>query len=105
MLITETDHCRNLVEATAVSVQSAMDDFADSFSPRITRSLANPPGPRSYPISGYSDFIIHITSMTDCQLATELVRLVSERGLFFPHFVKTDVSKVCNDHLVSGKIS
>ena len=66
------------MEATAESVQSAMDDFADSFSPRMTRSLAGPRGRLSYPISGYTYLIIHLTSATHCQLAAELVRVLFE---------------------------
>ena len=98
----EIDCCSNLVEATAESVQSAMDDFADSFSPRMTRSLADPPGVRSYPIAGYTYLIIHIDSMTDCLLATELVRLLSPQGRPSAHFVMTDVFKVC--YLVLSEI-
>ncbi|XP_070194179.1 atrial natriuretic peptide receptor 1-like [Littorina saxatilis] len=66
----------NLVEARAESVQSAMDDFADSFSSRMTTSLARPPGAYSYPICGYTYLIIRMTSMTDCLVATELVRYI-----------------------------
>ncbi|KAL8601110.1 hypothetical protein ACOMHN_040811 [Nucella lapillus] len=66
----------NLVNATVESVQSTMDDFATSFTPRITRSLGNPQGSRSYPISGYTYLILRMTSMTDCLQATELVRYI-----------------------------
>ncbi|KAK7492270.1 hypothetical protein BaRGS_00016567 [Batillaria attramentaria] len=66
----------SLVEANAASVQSAMDDFADMFTPRMTVSLANPPGLLSYPISGFTYLIVRRSTMTDCAVARELVRYV-----------------------------
>ncbi|XP_076449130.1 uncharacterized protein LOC143285617 [Babylonia areolata] len=66
----------NLVDATVESVQSTMEDFATSLSVRMTQSLGNPRGRHSYPICGYTYLIIHMSSMTDCLQATELVRYI-----------------------------
>ena len=64
------------VEANATTVQSAMDAFADAFTPRMTLSLANAPGRLSYPIAAYTYFIIYKTTLSDCQSATALYRYI-----------------------------
>ncbi|XP_067652446.1 atrial natriuretic peptide receptor 1-like [Haliotis asinina] len=66
----------NMVEASTMSVQSAMNDFASAFDERMTLSLAVPKGMDSYPISGYTYIIVKKTSMASCESAIEFVRYV-----------------------------
>lgn len=60
-----------------------MDDFAGTFTDRMTTSLVNPPGAFSYPIAAYSYLIVRKTTMTDCVVARELVSLLH----FVPFFL------------------
>ena len=57
-----------VVTADAASLQSAMSDFADSFSDKLTTTIVNGAGEGSWPIAGYTYLVLH-TSMTDCAKA------------------------------------
>jgi phosphate transport system substrate-binding protein len=61
------------VSATADSLQSAMNDFAGSFTDKLTNIIVDGPGDGSWPIAGYTYLVLHQTSMTDCAKAAKLL--------------------------------
>ncbi len=65
------------VAASPDGVASAMNDFANSFTPQLTNTIVNGPGAASWPIAGYTYIIIHQTSMTDCVKASKLVEYIN----------------------------
>ncbi len=65
------------VTATPDSVTSAMNDFANAFTPQLTAVIVNGTGAASWPIAGYTYTILHMTSMTDCTKAQKLVEFVN----------------------------
>lgn len=70
------------VTASPDSVASAMNDFANNFTPALTDTIVNGPSAGTWPISGYTYDIVHATSMTDCVKAQKL--------LAFFHWALTD---------------
>src|SRR5271157_1110204 len=65
------------VTASPDSTASAMNDFANSFTPQLTNTIVNGSGTASWPIAGYTYIIIHQTSMADCVKASKLVEYIS----------------------------
>ena len=65
------------VTASPDSTASAMNDFANSFTPQLTNTIVNGSGAASWPIAGYTYIIIHQTSMTDCVKASKLVEYIN----------------------------
>ena len=63
----------SVVTANADSVASAMDDFAGSFSDKLTATIVDGEGAGSYPIVGYTYIILHTTSMADCVKTEKLL--------------------------------
>jgi phosphate transport system substrate-binding protein len=63
----------NKVTANADSLASAMNDFASSFTDKLTNTIVDGPGANSWPIAGYTYLILHTTSMTDCVKAQKLL--------------------------------
>jgi len=63
----------NTVVANADSLASAMNDFANSFTDKLTNTIVDGPGANSWPIAGYTYIILHTTSMTDCVKAQKLL--------------------------------
>jgi phosphate transport system substrate-binding protein len=61
------------VVANADSVASAMSDFANGFSDKLTATIVDGTGVNSWPITGYTYIILHTTSMTDCVKAQKTV--------------------------------
>ncbi len=70
------------VTAGPDSVQSAMNDYANAFTPALTAVIVNGGGEASWPIAGYTYDIVHASSMTDCVKAGKL--------LAFFHWLLTD---------------
>ena len=66
----------NTVTADAETLQSAMADFAGSFSDRLTTNIVDGEGADSWPIAGYTYLVLHTQSMTDCQKAQKLLEYV-----------------------------
>lgn len=64
------------VDATAASLASAMSDFADKFSGKLTNTIVDGPGEGSWPISGYTYLVLHTTSMADCTKAQKLLEYI-----------------------------
>lgn len=64
------------IKADAASTQSAMADFADKFSDKLTATIVDGDGEKSYPIVGYTYLVLHTTSMTDCLKAQKLLEYI-----------------------------
>lgn len=62
------------VTANADSLASAMNDYADTFTDKLTNTIVNGAGANSWPIAGYTYIILHTSSMTDCGKAQKLVQ-------------------------------
>lgn len=62
---------------TSLAVQNAMDYFAIQNPTALTFSLANSGSMGSYPIAGFTHFIIYKTQMKNCNSAKELVRYIN----------------------------
>ena len=66
----------NTVIASAETLQSAMADFAGSFTPELTTNIVDGEGADSWPIAGYTYLVLHTTSMDDCTVASKLLEYV-----------------------------
>ena len=58
------------------AVQAAMNERSQNMSSRLASSLIDCKGKETYPIAGYTYFIVHMTHVGDCSVATELVRYI-----------------------------
>ncbi len=65
------------VTANAESLLSAMNDFADKFTDKLTNTIVDGPGAKSWPISGYTYYVLHTTSMKDCTKAQKLLNYIT----------------------------
>ncbi|MCE1253794.1 MAG: phosphate ABC transporter substrate-binding protein PstS [Anaerolineae bacterium] len=61
------------VTANAESLASAMNDFAAKFSDKLTNTIVDGEGEKSWPISGYTYLILHTTDAKDCVKAQKVV--------------------------------
>ncbi|HEY3343851.1 MAG TPA: phosphate ABC transporter substrate-binding protein PstS [Anaerolineaceae bacterium] len=64
------------VTANGDSIVSAMSDFADKFTNKLTNVIVDGQGDKSWPISGYTYLVVHMTSMTDCTKAQKLLNYI-----------------------------
>jgi phosphate transport system substrate-binding protein len=64
------------VSADAQSLASAMNDFADKFTDKLTNVIVDGPGDGSWPISGYTYIVLHMTSMQDAAKAQALLQYI-----------------------------
>jgi phosphate transport system substrate-binding protein len=64
------------VVANADSVASAMSDFANAFSDKLTATIVDGEGANSWPITGYTYIILHTKNMTDCVKAQKTVEFL-----------------------------
>jgi phosphate transport system substrate-binding protein len=64
------------VSATADSLQSAMNDYADTFTDKLTNSIVDGPGDGTWPVAGYTYLVLHQSSMTDCVKAAKLLEYI-----------------------------
>lgn len=64
------------VVANADSVASAMSDFANAFSDKLTATIVDGEGINSWPITGYTYIILHTENMTDCVKAQKTVEFL-----------------------------
>lgn len=62
-------------KATAENIQDAMNYYAQ-YTSNLTFSLHNADGKNSYPIAGFTHFIVYKTKISSCLSAKELVRYV-----------------------------
>jgi phosphate transport system substrate-binding protein len=65
------------VTAGEKSLASAISDFAGAFSDKLTTDIVNGTGAGSWPISGYTYIILHMTTMDDCVKAQKLVEYLN----------------------------
>jgi phosphate transport system substrate-binding protein len=65
------------VKANADSLASAISDYANSFSDKLTTDIVNGSGAGSWPIAGYTYIIVHMTSMDDCVKAQKLLEYLN----------------------------
>jgi phosphate transport system substrate-binding protein len=63
----------NKVTANADSLTSAMNDFANNFTDKLTNTIVDAPGAKSWPIAGYTYIILHTNSMADCAKAKKIL--------------------------------
>ncbi len=66
----------NKVTANADSLASAMNDFSNTFTDKLTNIIVDGPGTNSWPIAGYTYIVLHTTSMTDCSKAQKLIEFL-----------------------------
>jgi phosphate transport system substrate-binding protein len=64
------------VDANAASLTSAINDFATTFSDKLTNTIVDGPGAATWPISGYTYLILHTSSMKDCVKAQKLLEYI-----------------------------
>lgn len=64
------------VVANGASIESAMADFANSFTDKLTNTIVDAPGAGSWPIAGYTYIILHTSSTTDCVKTQKLVEYI-----------------------------
>jgi phosphate ABC transporter, phosphate-binding protein len=64
------------VVANAASIASDMTDFATAFTDKLTATIVDGGGDGSWPITGYTYFILHTTSMSDCVKASKIVEFM-----------------------------
>ncbi len=64
------------VKANGESLASAMNDFANKFTDKLTNTIVDAPGEKSWPIAGYTYLILHTQSMTDCVKAQKLLEYI-----------------------------
>jgi phosphate transport system substrate-binding protein len=71
-----TNKAGSTVTADAASLQSAMADFAGSFSDRLMTDIVDGSGAGSWPIAGYTYLLLHTSTMEDCAKAVKLLEYV-----------------------------
>lgn len=64
------------VTANADSINSAMSDFADKFTDKLTNTIVDAPGEKSWPMAAYTYLILHTTSMTDAVKAQKIIEYI-----------------------------
>lgn len=62
------------VTPTIESLSDAQEGVINTAEEKLTFNLTDPKGTEAYPIVGFTYFIVRLRSMTDCNVATELVR-------------------------------
>jgi phosphate transport system substrate-binding protein len=61
------------VTANGASVNSAMADYAEGFDAKLTAVIVDGKGEKSWPITGYTYYVIHMQNMNDCVKAKKLL--------------------------------
>ncbi len=64
------------VTANATSLGSAISDYANAFTPKLTAIIVDGGGDATWPIAGYTYLILHTTSMTDCTKAAKILEFM-----------------------------
>lgn len=78
----------NVVEASIETTQNAMNDFSGQMPDTLARLIVNAPGANSWPIAGYTYFLVYM-NQTDCTKAAKLVQ--------FMHWALTSGTKFASD--------
>ncbi len=66
----------NTLDANADTLQSAMADFADAFTPELTTVIVDGPGANSWPIAGYTYLVLHTQWTGSCDKAAALLEYI-----------------------------
>ena len=66
----------HVTTASKMSVQAAMDERSHMMSSRLTAHLCDGEGEETYPIAGYSYFIVSMKQTANCSVAIELARYI-----------------------------
>jgi phosphate transport system substrate-binding protein len=66
----------NVVTANMDSLVSAMNDFAGTFTDKLTNTIVDGEGANSWPVSGYTYIILHTQNMSDCVKAQKLLEYI-----------------------------
>jgi phosphate transport system substrate-binding protein len=64
------------VTANAASVEAAMNEFANAFTPQLTATIVDGSSDGAWPITGYTYIILHTSTMTDCVKAQKLLQFL-----------------------------
>jgi phosphate transport system substrate-binding protein len=64
------------VTANGTSVEAAMAEFANAFTPQLTATIVDGSSEGAWPITGYTYIILHTTTMTDCVKAQKLLQFL-----------------------------
>ncbi len=64
------------VAPSAVTTQSAMDDFGTQLGDKLALSIVDGPGKNSYPIAGYTYLLLYM-DQTDCVKAQKLIEFIT----------------------------
>ncbi len=64
------------VTANAASVEAAMTEFANAFTPQLTATIVDGSSDNAWPITGYTYIILHTSTMTDCVKAQKLLQFL-----------------------------
>ncbi len=64
------------VTANGASVEAAMAEFANAFTPQLTATIVDGSSDGAWPITGYTYIILHTTTMTDCVKAQKLLEFL-----------------------------
>jgi phosphate transport system substrate-binding protein len=64
------------VTANAASVEAAMTEFANAFTPQLTATIVDGSSDGAWPITGYTYIILHTSTMTDCVKAQKLLQFL-----------------------------
>lgn len=78
----------NTVQASIDTTQNAMNDFSGQMPDTLARLIVNAPGANSWPIAGYTYFLVYM-NQTDCTKAAKLVQFV--------HWALTSGTKYASD--------
>jgi phosphate transport system substrate-binding protein len=65
------------IDANGASVEAAMTEFANAFTPQLTAVIVDGASDGAWPITGYTYIILHTTSMTDCVKAQKLLQFLT----------------------------
>jgi phosphate transport system substrate-binding protein len=76
------------LQASIETTQNAMSDFSGQMPDTLARLIVNAPGANSWPISGYTYFLVYM-NQTDCTKASKIVQ--------FMHWALTSGTKYASD--------
>jgi ABC-type phosphate transport system substrate-binding protein/class 3 adenylate cyclase len=107
------------VKPSTASVQSAMEDYLETFNGKFTAEIVDPYGEDSWPIAGYTYFVYRSKNMTECNEALLLYKylrwiysgirivdstIVEKNFAPLPEIVKQRVKHVIGQFECSGQL-
>ena len=64
------------ITANGASVEAAMTEFANSFTPQLTATIVDGTSDGAWPITGYTYIILHTSTMIDCVKAQKILEFL-----------------------------